>query len=76
MAIEQSQLEKILRTNFPNAQIKVVDLVGDQDHYSVEIKDAIFASKSRVEQHKIVNNVLKEELKGVLHAMQLKTSAL
>lgn len=73
MAIAQEKLEAILRKNFPNAEITVLDLAGDQDHYSVEIKDACFSGKSRVAQHKIVNEALKEELKGELHAMQLKT---
>lgn len=75
MAIEQKKLEKILRENFENAEIIVTDLVGDQNHYRVEIIDEIFAGKNRIEQHKIVNNALKEELKGELHAMQLKTKA-
>lgn len=75
MAIKQQKLEEILRNNFPKAQIKIIDLAGDDNHYRVEIQDEIFAKKSRIEQHKIVNNALKEELKGDLHAMQLKTSA-
>lgn len=75
MPISQEKLEQILQKNFPNAQIKIVDLAGDGDHYSAEIKDEIFAGKSRIEQHKIVNSALKEELKGELHALQLKTLA-
>ncbi len=74
MAIKQQNLEEILRNNFPKAQIKIIDLAGDDNHYKVEIQDEIFAGKSRIEQHKIVNNALKEQLKGDLHAMQLKTS--
>ncbi len=76
MPIAQEKLSEILKNHFPEAEIKIIDLVGDQDHYSVEIKDKIFAGKSRVEQHKIVNNALKNELGGILHAMQLKTMAL
>lgn len=73
MPIAKEDLEKILCDNFPQAQIKVVALVADDNHYSVEIADKIFAGKTRVEQHKIVNNALKEILGDVLHAMQLKT---
>jgi stress-induced morphogen len=73
MAISQEKLENILRSKFPNAKIKIVDLVGDQDHYSVEIEDSIFLNKNLIQQHKIVNEALREELKGELHAMQLKT---
>lgn len=73
MPIAQKDLEKILHDNFPEAQIKVVALVADDNHYSVEIADKIFAGKTRVEQHKMVNSALKEILGDVLHAMQLKT---
>ena len=75
MPIAKDKLEQLLAEKFPQAQIEVIDMVGDQDHYSVKIIDKIFAGKSRVEQHKIVNNSLKEILGGTLHAMQLKTSA-
>jgi len=75
MPIAKSDLEKLLRDNFPEAQIEVVALVDDNNHYSVKITDKIFAGKSRVQQHKMVNNALKDILGDVLHAMQLKTSA-
>lgn len=73
MAIEQEKLQKILQRNFPNAEITIVDLAGDSDHYSVTIKDQIFAGKTRIAQHKIVNETLKGILGDQLHAMQLKT---
>ncbi len=76
MPIVKQDLEKILQENFPEAQIEVIALVDDNNHYSVKITDKIFAGKTRVEQHKIVNAALKDLLLGdILHAMQLKTSA-
>ncbi len=75
MPIAQDKLEKLLQENFPEAQIKVTALVADDNHYFVEIADKIFAGKTRVQQHKMVNTALKEILGDVLHAMQLKTSA-
>lgn len=75
MPIAQSELENIIKSAFPKAQVKIVDLAGDQDHYSVEIVDESFAGKSRIEQHKMVNNALAGKMGTVLHAMQLKTSA-
>ena len=44
MPIAQEKLEKILSENFPQAKIKVVALVADDNHYSVEIIDKIFDS--------------------------------
>ncbi len=74
MPIAQEKLEKILKENFPQAQIEVIALVADDNHYSVKIIDKIFAGKTRVAQHKMVNDALKEILGDALHAMQLKTS--
>ncbi len=73
MAIAFDKLQKILQNSFPNAKIELVDLVGDSDHYSVTIIDEIFANKTRVQQHKIVNLALKEILGDELHALQIKT---
>ncbi len=76
MPIAKQDLEKILQENFPEARIEVFALVDDNNHYSVKITDKIFAGKTRVAQHKIVNAALKDLLLGdILHAMQLKTSA-
>jgi stress-induced morphogen len=72
--MEQNKLQKILKDNFPNAKIELIDLVGDQNHYSLTITDTIFTGKSMVAQHKIVNLALREYLdSGELHALQLKT---
>lgn len=74
--MEQNKLQKILKDNFPDAKIELVDLVGDQNHYSLTIEDSIFTGKSMVAQHKIVNSALREYLdSGELHALQLKTIA-
>ena len=75
MPIAQEKLESLLRAGFPNAQLEIVDTVGDQDHYSVKIIDKVFAGKTRVEQHKMVNTALAGHLGGALHALQIKTSA-
>lgn len=74
MPIAQKELHKILAEKFPEAQIEIVDLAGDDDHYSVTIIDKIFAGKTRIAQHKLVNEALGEIIKTKLHAMQLKTS--
>lgn len=75
MPIAESQLRSIIKSAFPEAQIEITDLVGDQDHYSVKIIDKSFAGKSRIEQHKMVNRALGNDLGTTLHAMQLKTAA-
>ncbi len=74
MPIPQTKLQQILEENFPEAKIEIIDLAGDDNHYSVTITDKIFANKSRIEQHRLVNKALISYIdSGVLHAMQLKT---
>lgn len=75
MPIKKENLEKVLRDKFPEAKIEIIALIDDNDHYSVSIADKIFAGKSRIEQHKLVNEALKNYLGFALHAMQLRTSA-
>jgi stress-induced morphogen len=48
-------------------------MVGNEDYYEIEIKDSIFKDKSKVDQHRLVNNILKEVLKDDLHAIVIRT---
>ncbi len=74
MPVDKEYLEQILQEKFPEAKIEITDLVGDGNHYSLVIADKIFANKTRVAQHKIVNSALASILGTELHALQIKTS--
>ena len=43
---------------------------GGETHFAVRIRADIFAGKSRVECHRMVNGILAEELAGEVHALQ------
>jgi stress-induced morphogen len=75
MPISQPNLHSLITKSFPQATIEIIDLAGDDNHYSVKIIDPAFKGKSRIDQHKMVNEALKGYLGDVLHAMQLKTAA-
>ena len=75
MPIAQTDLEAILREGFPDAQISIVDLAGDGDHYRARIVSAVFAGLPRVRQHQLVYAALKGRMGGELHALALETSA-
>ena len=47
---------------------------GDS-HFRVLVVSAAFTGKSRVERHRIVNDLLKDELAGGVHALALSTLA-
>ena len=75
MAMNRATLEGLLTEAFPEAQITLTDLAGDDNHWSAEIVSETFAGKSRVAQHQMVYAALKGQMGGELHALQLKTSA-
>ena len=75
MAITAAEIEKLIKTAFPEATVRVSALVDDGDHWAAEVVSSQFAGKSRVQQHQLVNAALKEALAGPLHALQLTTRA-
>ena len=73
MAISSQKLENIIREHFPNAIIKITDLAGDQDHYSLEITDSKFQGLNILTQHRMVKAALSNILDKELHALTIKT---
>ena len=59
----------------PDAEIEIVDLAGDGDHYRARVVSAVFAGVPRVRQHQMVYAALKGQMGGELHALALETSA-
>ena len=47
---------------------------GGGTHFTVTIKAASFAGKSRVQQHRLINTILSDELGGDIHALELHLS--
>lgn len=75
MPMQSADLEAMLRAAFPDADIEIIDLAGDGDHYKAVIRSAAFAGKSRVAQHQAVYAALKGKMGGELHALALETAA-
>jgi stress-induced morphogen len=73
MAIAQTELENLLRTAFPDAEIAIEDLAGDGDHYRATVRSDQFAGKARVAQHQMVYAALKGRMGDQLHALALQT---
>jgi phosphoribosylformylglycinamidine synthase len=75
MGMSRDTLMKYLTEAFPDAEITLTDLAGDDNHWQAEIVSAVFAGVPRVRQHQMVYDALKGEMGGVLHALALKTRA-
>ncbi|KLT23255.1 BolA-like protein [Wolbachia endosymbiont of Armadillidium vulgare str. wVulC] len=72
MTIVIHKLEKIIKQSFPDADIKIKDLAGDDDHYHLKITSKCFSGKTKIEQHRMVYKALEGQS---IHALQLETSA-
>ena len=75
MAMDASEIERLIREGIPDAQIEIRDLAGDGDHYAATVTSAAFKGKSRVQQHQMVYSALKGRMGGALHALALTTVA-
>ncbi len=78
MAMDRETLEGFLTEAFPDAEITLTDLVGDNNHWQAEIVSVQFAGIPRVRQHQMVYAALKGAMDGAggeLHALALKTRA-
>lgn len=75
MAMEASEIERLIKEALPDAEIRIEDLRGDGDHYAAYVSSATFAGKTRVQQHQLVYAALKGRMGGELHALALQTSA-
>jgi stress-induced morphogen len=81
MSVENSIREKLTRAFAPVA----LDVVNDshhhaghasspgtgESHFSIKVVSAAFDDKSRLERHRMVNQVLAEELAGKIHALAI-----
>ena len=75
MPMQPAEIEALIKSALPDAQVTIEDLAGDGDHYAATVISAAFAGKSRVQQHQMVYAALRGRMGGELHALALQTSA-
>jgi stress-induced morphogen len=69
-------IKDIIQAKIQDAKVEVFDMTGGQDHLALLIASDEFIGKGLLDQHRIVMDVLKDELKASLHAVKLKTLTL
>jgi stress-induced morphogen len=75
MAMPASEIEALIKAAFPDAQITIEDLAGDNDHFAATVTSEAFRGVSRVRQHQMVYAALQGRMGGALHALALQTAA-
>lgn len=74
MPMQPGDIEALIKEAMPDAQVQIIDLAGDGDHYEARIVSEAFRGKSRVAQHQLVYAALRGRMGGELHALALQTS--
>ena len=79
MAMQADDIKALILSGFPEADVEILDLAGDGNHYKAVIVAAEFTGKSRLAQHQLVYAALKGAMDGTndaqLHALALETKA-
>ena len=72
--ITPKEIKDTLSKALPISLIETQDLTGGGDHWQVIIVSAAFEGKGLIEQHRMVNEALKEPIGDQrIHALALKT---
>ena len=72
MPFPAQDVKELLVNAIPHAEVQVFDMTGTQDHYKVIVVSDEFNGKSLVQRHQMVNEALKEPLKGPIHALTIE----
>jgi stress-induced morphogen len=75
MAMDATEIERLIKTALPDAKVEIKDLAGDGDHYAAHVVSPSFSGKTRVQQHQMVYEALGGRMGGLLHALALTTAA-
>jgi len=73
MAMDPTEIVRLIKEGIPDAQVQIEDLRGDGDHYAAIVTSPAFRGQSRVQQHQMVYRALQGRMGGELHALALQT---
>ena len=72
--ITPDEIKATLTKALPVSMVEAQDLTGGGDHWQVIIVSPAFEGKGLIEQHRMVNEALKEQIGDQrIHALALKT---
>jgi len=75
MAMQAQDIIDMITEAITDADVELIDLAGDGDHYKAVITSSAFKGLSRIAQHQMVYAALKGKMGGELHALALETKA-
>lgn len=78
MAMRGEDIAAMIIEAIPDAEVEMIDLAGDNNHWKAIIVSKAFENMPRVKQHQMVYAALKGKMDGAdgeLHALALETRA-
>lgn len=78
MAMRGEDIAAMIKEALPDAEVEMIDLAGDNNHWKAVITSTTFEGLNRVRQHQLVYSALKGKMDGAdgeLHALALETRA-
>ncbi len=75
MPMIAEDIARLIKDGIEGAEVEIIDLAGDGDHYEAIVTAEAFRGLPRVKQHQLVYNALGGRMGGELHALKLKTQA-
>ena len=66
-------VKDLIIKSIPDAVVTVNDLTGTKDHLAILVISNVFEGKALIQQHQMIMDILKDNLKNEIHAVQLKT---
>lgn len=73
----KEDIEKAIKEKILDAKVHIITRIEERhnhQHIIAEVKSKEFRNKSLIEQHRMIYDILKKELKaGEIHALKIKT---
>ncbi|MCP2670725.1 BolA family transcriptional regulator [Maricaulaceae bacterium EIL42A08] len=73
MPMKADDITALIKEGIEDAEVEIIDLAGDGDHYKAVVTSPVFEGMNRVKQHQLVYASLKGRMGGELHALALET---
>ena len=71
MALSHNIFQQIINEHFKDVKFILTDIVGDEDHYSLEISYPEFEGLSILKSHRLINERLKDYIGTQVHALTI-----
>lgn len=75
MPMKADDISRLIKDGIEGAEVEIVDLAGDGDHYEAIVTAEAFRGLPRIRQHQMVYAALGTRMGDELHALKLKTQA-